>query len=65
MVIYGCLSMKEKLGIEVLGLYQEVNLKWWKGQIGAAPIFSKKEDALDYVDGNEDRVFKLILKDEK
>ena len=63
MVVYGCLSMKEKLGIEVLGLHQEINLSWYEGQIGAMPIFSTEEEALDYVDGNKDRVFKLTLKD--
>jgi len=61
MIIYGTLSLKENLGVEVLGLKQEVKLQWYKGQIGAMPVFSTYEEALDYVDGNKDRVFKLEL----
>ena len=61
--MYGVLSLKETLSFEVLGLHQEVKLQWWKGQVGAIPVFKTKNEALDYVDGNEDRIFQLILKD--
>lgn len=63
MKVYGVMSLKEKLGVEVMGLKTELNLSWYDGQIGAMPVFKEYEDALKYVDGNEDRVFQLIVKD--
>jgi hypothetical protein len=63
--MYGVLSLKETLGVEVLGLKTELSLSWYDGQIGAIPVFETKEQALKYVDGNEDRIFKLELKENK
>jgi len=59
--MYGCLSLKEKLEVEVLGLKRELKLSWHKGQVGAIPVFKTKEEALEYVDGNEERIFPLML----
>jgi hypothetical protein len=59
--MYGCLNIKEKLEVEVLGLKQELKLSWYDGQIGAMPVFKTKEEALEYVDGNEERIFQLML----
>ena len=59
--MYGCLTLKEKLEVEVLGLRQELKLSWYDGQIGAMPVFKTKEEALEYVDGNEERIFPLML----
>ena len=62
--IYGCLSLKETLQVEVLGYPQKLTLKWANNQIGALPVFNSREDALNYVDGDEKRVFSLkIVKD--
>jgi len=63
--MYGCLALKETLGLEVLGLKREIKLSWYSGQIGAMPVFSTKDEALEYVDGNEDRIFKLTLEKNK
>ena len=59
--LYGVLSVNEKIGTEVLGLKTELKLSWCNGQIGAMPVFKDYEKALDYVDGNKARVFKLEL----
>ncbi len=62
--IYGCLSLEETLQVEVLGYPQKLTLKWANNQIGALPVFNSREDALNYVDGDEKRVFSLkIVKD--
>ena len=63
MEVYGVLSLKDKLGVEVMGMKTELDLNWYDGQIGAMPVFKDYEKALSYVDGNESRVFKLIIVD--
>ena len=60
--IYGALRMRENIEIEVLGMKQEIKLAWWHGMVGAVPMFKTKEDALDFVDGDEDKIFKMIAK---
>lgn len=61
--MYGVRLLRQNIEINVLGLTQEVKLKWWHGQVGAIPVFETKEQALDYADGNEDLIFKLEEKD--
>lgn len=60
-ILFGVLSLKEKLGVEVMGMKTELDLNWYDGQIGAMPVFIDYEKALSYVDGDEDRVFKLSI----
>ena len=63
--MYGVKLLKEELHIEVLGLKKNLEIIWAKGQIGAIPVFETKEDALDYVDGNEELIFELFLVSER
>ena len=46
---YAALSLKEKLGVSVLGLPQTIGLVWADGMIGAIPVFKDKESAEAYV----------------
>ncbi len=32
---------------------------WRKGQIGVIPVFKSRKEALDYVEGDEKKIFKL------
>tara|TARA_R110002153_G_C12964215_1_gene460358 strand:- start:37 stop:174 length:138 start_codon:yes stop_codon:yes gene_type:complete len=40
---YAALSLKEELGVNVLGLKQKIGLVWADGMIGAIPVFKDKE----------------------
>jgi len=58
---YAALSLKEELGVNVLGLKQKIGLVWADGMIGAIPVFKDKESAEAYVG---DRSAKIIEVDE-
>lgn len=59
--LYGVLALKEKLGVEVMGMTTTLELNWYDGQIGAMPVFNDYDKALEYMDGNKDRVFELDI----
>ena len=44
--LYGVLSLKEKLGVEVMGLKTELDLNWYEGQVGVMPVFKEYNKAL-------------------
>lgn len=61
-VLYGVLSLKESLNLTLLGsATADLKLWWANGQVGAIPIFAKREDALAYVNGDESRVFEVKI----
>ena len=60
--IYGVKKIKESLGVEVLGLKQEVKLSWWEGMEGAISVFDNKENAMVYAEGREELIFKMEYK---
>mgnify|MGYP003646193849 CR=1 FL=1 len=57
---YAALSLKEKLGVNVLGLKQNIDLVWAEGMIGVIPVFKDKESAKAYV-GNIAEVIELTI----
>lgn len=59
--LYGVLALKEKLGVEVMGMKTTLELNWYDGQIGAMPVFKDYDKALANVDGDKNRVFELAI----
>ena len=59
--LYGVLYVRETIEAEIFGSKIDINLIWAEGQIGAIPVFNSKEKALEYVDGDETKIYPLKL----
>ncbi len=52
-------TMKETLELNVSGTEIELKLSWYNGMVGAVPVFSTLEEALDYADGDASKVIEV------
>ena len=60
MTKYGAMFLKKEIGVEVMGITQNIPLVWANGMIGAVAVFDTKEEAVEYA-GSETKIFELEI----
>tara|TARA_R110000851_G_scaffold303381_1_gene460953 strand:+ start:391 stop:597 length:207 start_codon:yes stop_codon:yes gene_type:complete len=58
---YAALVLKESLTVNILGLKQDLSLKWANGMVGAIPVFKDKESAEVYMSNVSAGVLELAV----
>ncbi len=57
-------ELRENIELDVYGTTQEIPLHWYKGMIGATPVF-ETEEALEYAEGDKNLIQKMFYADDK